>query len=407
MHYLTRKIEDKILSAAKHFKVILLLGARQTGKSTLLKNLLPHAKMITFDPIQDILDVRKDPDLFLHLFPPPLILDEVQFAPELLASLKRKVDQSDQMGGYFLTGSQNFSVLNSIAESLAGRVAIFHLDPFTPLEMLGCGRQSGWVLDYLKDPEGFVCKERPIATALSSLPEFLFKGGYPRATKLPLEQLEVFFLSYIQTYIERDVRLIEHIEDLRLFGDFLRLAATSTAQEINASQLGRELSLSSQTARKWLNLLLYTYQWVELPPYHGNAIKRLSGKRKGFFKDTGMACHLMRLCSPESLVSSLKMGPLFETWAVSHILQEATGANSYHWRSHGGAEVDLILEQDGRLFPIEIKSKSRPGKADISGIKAFKETYPKAQIAPAIVLHAGEESYPIDRETLALSWKAL
>jgi uncharacterized protein len=211
----------------------------------------------------------------------------------------------------------------------------------------------------------------------------------------------------VQTYVERDVRLVENIDNLRLFGDFLRLAAVSTSQEINSSQLGRELGLSSQTARKWLNLLMYTYQWFEVNPYHGNAIKRISGKRKGYFKDTGLACHLMRLYSPESIVTSMKMGPLFESWAASFILGEASLCNIYHWRSHGGAQVDLILERDDQLFPIEIKSKSNPGKADASGIKAFRNTYPNKKIAPGIILHTGEKSYPIDKETLALSWKSL
>ncbi|MBM3198110.1 MAG: ATP-binding protein [Chlamydiae bacterium] len=379
-------------------------GARQTGKSTLLTRIFPQAKAITFDPIQDLFEVRKDPDQFLQLFPSPLILDEVQFVPELLSSLKRKVDQTEQMGQYFLTGSQNFQVLSSLAESMAGRVAIFHLDPFSPLEMQGLGEHKSWVVEYLRDPQAFFSSKHAFLS-LPSLPEFLLRGGYPRATILPMEQLETFFLSYIQTYVERDVRLLENIEDLRLFGDFLRLAATSTAQEINASQLGRELNISSQTARKWLNLLLYTYQWIEIPPYHGNTIKRISEKRKGYYKDTGIACHLMRLFSPESLVSSLKLGSIFETWSINHLIQEAGSANAYHWRSHGGAEVDLLLERNGCFFPIEIKSKSRPGKADISGIKAFRETYPSLQIAPGIVFHAGEENYPIDIQTFAVSWK--
>ena len=209
---------------------------------------------------------------------------------------------------------------------------------------------------------------------VSSLNEFLFRGTYPRATMLPISELESFFLSYIQTYVERDVRLIENIENLTLFGDFLRLSAVLTAQEINASHLGRELALSSQTARKWLNLLIYTYQWIEIPPFHNNATKRLSDRRKGYFKDTGLACHLMRLHSPEAVVTSMKMGSLFETWVVNYIQQQfafTSATNCYHWRSHSGAEVDLILERDGALFPIEIKCKSKPNKADASSIRKF------------------------------------
>lgn len=410
MQFLPRHLGAKILSAAEHFKVILLLGARQTGKSTLLKHLLPHAQMVVFDPIQDLYNARKDPDQFLELFPTPLILDEVQFAPELLSALKRKVDQSDEMGQYFLTGSQNFSVLKSVSESMAGRVAIFHLNPFTPLELVGMGEQKGWLDAYLKDPHTFIQAPHATIPRLSPLSEFLFRGTYPRATILPLTQLEPFFLSYVQTYVERDVRLIENIDNLTLFGTFMRMAATSTAQEINQSHLGRELNIAPQTARKWLNLLLYTYQWIEIEPYHANTTKRLTDKRKGYFKDSGLACHLMRIHSPEALVTSLKMGPLFEGWVVNYIQEQFAQthtANCYHFRSHGGAELDLILERDGALYPIEIKCKSKPTAGDLSSINSFRATYPKSKIMPGLVIHAGEESYPLDKNTLALSWKAL
>lgn len=410
MKYLPRHLGKRLLEAKDYFKVILLLGARQTGKSTFFHHLLPDVKVIVFDPIQDLYDARKDPDRFLDLFPAPLILDEVQFAPELLAAIKRRVDKNELMGQYFLTGSQNFSVLKSIAESMAGRVAIFHMDPFTLLEMADLGDQSGWIFDYLADPSGFVNSTRPNIPQLPPLNEFLFRGTYPRAVKLPLSQLESFFMSYIQTYVERDVRLVENIENLTLFGDFLRLSATLTAQEINQSQLGRELGIAPQTARKWLNLLNYTYQWIELLPYHGNATKRLSEKRKGYFKDTGLASHLMRIHSPEALVTSMKLGSLFETWAINYVkgqLANTSMANFYHWRSHGGAEVDLILEKDDVFYPIEIKSKSHPSKSDTSGITAFRQTYPQKKIMPGLVIHAGEETFPIDRNTLAISWKAL
>lgn len=410
MHFLPRHLTARIQSAAKYFKVILLLGARQTGKSTLLRHLLPKSKMIVFDPIQDLYEARTDPDRFLDLFPAPLVLDEVQFAPELLAALKRRVDQSEQMGQYYLTGSQNFSVLKSVSESMAGRVAIFHLNPFTPLEIAGMGERKGWLDEYLLNPDSFIQSPHEVIPHLPPLNEFLFRGTYPRATVLPLSELESFFLSYIQTYVERDVRLIENIENLTLFGDFLRLSAVLTAQEINASHLGRELGLSSQTARKWLNLLMYTYQWIEIAPFHNNATKRLSDKRKGYFKDTGLACHLMRIHSPDAVVTSMKMGALFETWVVNYIQQQfasTAATNCYHWRSHSGAEVDLILERDGALFPIEIKCKSKPNRADASSLRKFCQTYPNMKIMPGLVIHAGHETYLIDQKTLALSWKAL
>lgn len=319
----------------------------------------------------------------------------------------QSVDQNEQMGQYYLTGSQNFSVLKSVSESMAGRVAIFHLDPFTPLEMSGLGKEKGWLNEYLCDPHSFICAKHSVISKFSPLSEFLYRGTYPRATQLPLSEMENFFMSYIQTYVERDVRLIENIENLTLFGNFLRLTATSTAQEINASHLGRELGLSPQTARKWLNLLLHTYQWIELPPFHGNAIKRLSDKRKGYFKDTGIACHLMRIHSPEAVVTSMKLGALFESWIVNYIhMQFALTplANCYHWRTHSGAEIDLLLERDGNLYPIEIKCKSHPTRSDASGLNAFSKAYPNRNIMPGLVIHAGHESYLLDEKTLAFSW---
>lgn len=225
-----------------------------------------------------------------------------------------------------------------------------------------------------------------------------------------MNELETFFLSYIQTYVERDVRLLEKIDDLTQFGNFLRLAATLTSQEINASHLGREIGLSSHKARQWLNLLVHSYQWSELPAYHGNAIKRLSEKHKGYFKDTGIASHLMRIHSPEALVTSMKRGALFETGMVNLIQQQfatTSLANCYHWRSHGGAEIDLLLERDGHFFPIEIKCKSKPNKSDLSSIQMFRKTYPNLPIMPALVIHAGDESFPLEQNTLALSWKAI
>ena len=410
MRFLPRHLGQAILSASKHFKIILLLGARQTGKSTLLRHLLPDVKMIVFDPVQDLYEARKDPDRFLDLFPPPLILDEVQFVPELLAALKRRVDKSELKGQYYLTGSQNFSVLKSVSESMAGRVAIFHLDPFTPLEMCGMGESKGWLEDYLNDPHDFIASQRKLLPLEMPLNEFLLRGTYPQAIQLPMKELETFFLSYVQTYVERDVRLVEKIDDLILFGDFLRLIATSTAQEINHSHLGREIGLSPQNTKRWLNLLINTYQWIEVLPYHGNATKRLSDKRKGYFKDTGIACHLLRLHSPESVVTSMKMGPLFETWVVNYIQEmfaSTPAANCYHWRSHGGAELDLLLERDGAFYPIEVKCKTRPNSSDASSIRFFGKTYPRLKMMPGLVIHAGEESYPIDRDIFALSWKSL
>lgn len=412
MHYLPRHIEKQITEASRYFKAILLLGARQVGKSTLLAHLFPDVKNFVFDPIQDIYQARSDPDLFLESFPAPLVLDEVQYVPELLAALKRKMDRSEAKGQYFLTGSQNFSVLRTIAESMAGRVAIFHLDNFTPQEMLGLGAQDGWLADYLKDPFSFYHEHTPCAAQLPPLIEFLFRGTFPATVELPTSQIPRYFRSYLQTYVDRDIRTQEDIRQLAEFDRFLGISASLTAQEINGSHMGREIGISPHTARRWLDLLTSSYQWFELLPYHGNAIKRISGKKKGYFKDCGFACYLQRFESPEGLAASPRLGAIFETWVVNYICQQAVALavppQIYHWRTSGGAEVDLILEKEGKLYPIEIKCKTHLTKADLSGLKAFRTTYADHHnIMPGLIIYAGAESYKVDGEATAIPWSLL
>lgn len=408
MHYLPRHLEKQILESAKHFKAVLLLGARQTGKSTLLSHLFPKIKTFVFDPLQDLYKARQDPDLFLDSFPAPLILDEVQYVPELLSALKRKMDQRESKGQYFLTGSQNFSILRNAAESMAGRVAIFHLDHLTPQEMLGQGREEGWLPSYLQNPDSFFHHRKTLPSSFAPLVEFLFRGAFPATIDLPTSQIPRYMSSYLQTYVDRDVRTMENIQSLTEFNRFLGIIASLTAQEINASQLGREIGISPQTARRWLDLLSYTYQWFELFPYHGNTIKRISGKKKGYFKDSGFACYLQAIDSYESLARSPKLGSIFETWAINYISQQASALDvppkMYHWRTAAGAEVDLILERTGRLYPIEIKCKTNLHRSDLSGLTAFRNTYPKQEIMTGLVFYAGSEAYKLDEHTLAVPW---
>ncbi len=410
MHYLPRHLENQIVHSSRYFKAILLLGARQVGKSTLLSHLFPQVKSIVFDPIQDIYGARADPDLFLESFPPPLILDEVQYVPELLAALKRKMDRSEAKGQYYLTGSQNFSTLRTIAESMAGRVAIFNLDNCTPQEMLGQGLEEGWIGAYLENPSSFYTS-RKVASGLGSLVEFLFRGTLAATLELPTSQISTYFRSYLQTYVDRDVRSQEDIRQLGEFDRFLGVIASLTAQEINASQIGREIGISPHTARRWLDLLQYSYQWFELPAYHGNTIKRISSKRKGYFKDCGFACYLLKMGSYESLAIDPKLGAIFETWAVNYIHQQfaslPVAPNTYHWRTGAGAEVDLVIEIRGKLYPIEIKCKSHLTSRDLTGLKAFRESYPKGEVNEALIIYAGNDCYRVDSQTTAIPWNLL
>jgi predicted AAA+ superfamily ATPase len=409
VNYKSRINEALIKDFSKLFKIIFLVGARQVGKSTLLAHLFPQNKGFVFDPIQDLFNVRKNPDLFLNDFKPPIILDEIQFVPELLPSLKRYVDLSDAKGQYFLTGSQQISILKSISESLAGRVVIIPMGPMTPHEMYATfNKEQNWFLQYLKNPDTFFNSQLTKITIKPTRIEAMWRGGMPGTIDLPNNAITAYFSSYVQTYVERDVRLLEKIEDLSNFGRFIALVAALTSQEVNYSQLGRELSISPKTAERWLRLLIHTYQWTELQPFHMNTIKRLSLKPKGIITDTGLACYLQRISSPEALAASPMQGAFFESYCFNMIKGFCACLhmmpNFYHWRTLAGAEVDIIVEIDGVFYPIEVKAATSISKNDIRGIVAFKETYPHLRIAKGIVIYAGDECYHITEDTIAVPW---
>jgi len=400
MNYKNRHLEVKLQIYSDTFPALLLTGARQVGKSTLLKHVFGNsAKTIVFDPIIDIHNVRQDPEFFLKQFSPPLILDEIQYAPELLPLLKRKIDEDPHPGQYFLTGSQNLALINNISESMAGRVVCLNLWNMTHAEISGSGSLPShtWTELILKplneiDPEQF--QRTPTDKSIFTL---LWRGGYPGILDLSNNILFDVFQSYVRTYIERDIRRIAEVSDQQIFTRFVSLCAALTAQEINYSQLGRELGLTPQTANRWLQILKATYQWIEIPPYSGNTIKRLSGKPKGYFTDTGLAAHLQRISSPETLSGHPLLGALFETFIIMEIHKRFAAAsqtpNFYHWRTHAGAEVDLIMEIDGIFRPFEIKCKSSISITDARGIMQFRKTYPKLRHGPAFIIAVVDKAF--------------
>ncbi len=406
--YHTRLLEDKVKEACRYFKVILLTGARQVGKSTLLTHLFPELEQVVFDPIKDVQNARQDPDLFLDNHTSPLILDEIQYAPELLPALKRRVDTSTAKGQYFLSGSQNLIMMKMVSESMAGRVGIFHLDSLTAFEA-NDQKEQHWLGAYLNGSD--LSAAKAMNRHPHTLYEQIWRGNLPELLEFPESMIPAYLSSYLATYLERDVRNFEAIQDLSHFQRFLSLLAALSAQEINESQLGREINLSRPTVLRWSNVLKASYLWREIPAFSMNSIKRISQKRKGYFFDTGLICHLQQISSPLHLASHPSLGPLFESFCANLILSLNASLNvpakAYHWRSNGGAEVDLILERDACLYPIEIKCKSQVNKHDARGIRAFKDTYPHLKFGKGVVLYAGSETYALDPETIALPWNAV
>lgn len=406
MNYLYRYAEKKVKEFAGFFKVVALLGARQVGKSSLLRHLYPDYRYITFDPIQDTYGAKQDPDLFLKNFPPPLILDAIQYAPQLIPAIKRFADSRENSGQYFITGSQNISVLKNISESLAGQVGIIKLHPMEAAEESSQAESTTpWLHSFIhhqKLPDQFTAIKE-----CSSLSRILWRGNMPGILDAPDSLVSPYFESYVLTYIERDIRMIENIKDLSDFSRFVRVCAALSSQEINSSHLGREIGITPQTARRWLDLLIQTFQWIELDPYTGNTLKRISGKKKGYLMDTGLASYLLRLSSPEALFSSAHMGPLFETMVVTSLIKTLSLLSPapifYHWRTSAGAEVDVVLEHNGKLFPVEIKAKTQLSAMDTRGILSFLETYP-GPFGPALIIYCGDESYELSENIFAVPW---
>lgn len=404
-----RLLRPRLERLARTFPVVVVSGARQVGKTTLLKQAFGAvAELVVFDPVQDIGNARRDPDLFLDNHPAPVILDEIQFVPELVAALKRRIDRDRTPGQYLLTGSQQWHVLRNLAESLAGRAVFLDLEGFALGELASPPAEAPWLEAWLQDPEGFPAQPWEHLPLPAPAFETVWRGTLPEPARLPLEVVPEFWSAYFRTYVERDVRLLTEVSDWHAFGRFVRLAAALTAQEINASQLGRELGLTPQTARRWLDLLVATFQWFEVPAFAGNALKRVSGKAKGHLADTGLACWAQALSSPAVLGGHPLWGPLFESFVVADLRKQAAtlslAPRFHHWRSAGGAEVDLLLERDGRFFPIEIKAKTRVSRADARGIRAFREAYPHLSIAPGLVIAPCERMERLSEQDWSLPW---
>jgi len=411
--YKERLLTARLQRLVRTFPVVVVSGARQVGKSTLLNHAFPSdTDCVVFDPVVDVENARQDPDLFLDNHPgSPLLLDEIQYAPELVAAIKRRVDKGRRPGQFVLTGSQQWEVMKSLAESLAGRAVFIELDGFSLAEMHGQIDGTGWLASWLQDPEGFACGGHGgLVTLEHTLYETLWRGFLPDATTLPIETVADFHEAYIKTYIERDVRLLADVSEWQTFSRFIRLAAALTAQEINYSQLGREIGIAPQTARRWLDMLKATFQWFDVPAFSGNNIKRVSSKPKGFVADAGFACAAQRISSPAALAGHPMLGALFETAVFAEVRKQSALLSPkpqiYHWRSAGGAEVDFLLDRDGKLFPIEVKVKSQPTRRDARGIKALRDSYPTVDIQPGLVIAPTQKFLRLSDDDCAMPWNA-
>lgn len=405
LHYIPRALEPALRQAARQFPAIVLTGPRQSGKTTLLKHIFgKSAGYVSLEPPDVRAAAAADPRGFLDLHPPPVILDEVQYAPDLLPYIKERIDQRRQAHGrYFLTGSQNLLLTQQVTESLAGRVAMLRLLPLSQREQ----QRSP-----LSPLPWEATDHRPTLPRLASrdLWANILRGGYPELSAEPDRDVSLWYSSYLQTYLERDVRSLRQVGDLTSFQSFLRSLAARAGQLLNLTDMARDLGVAVNTAKAWLSVLEATFQVIVLRPYHANVGKRLVKTPKVYFTDTGILCHLAGLKDPHHAAGGPLGGALLETAVLIEIVKafvnRAEEPQIYFWRTSAGVEVDLVIETAGKLIPIEVKLSATPRPPMASGIRTFQEDFGK-KAGPGYLVHPGDATLPLAPHVIALPFAGL
>ena len=368
MVYIKRSIEDLVKSSDKTFKCVLVTGARQTGKSTMLKALFPDKKYVPIDDpfIED--QANENPNMFMMLNPPPAFYDEVQRAPGLFRFIKIKCDESDKRGQFCLSGSQPLELMESASESLSGRVSIIELAGLSLREIQGSPFNEPFVptMEYMQRRSGS-------AKAPDNLWAIIHRGSYPELQNPDLDW-SAFFSSYVKTYLERDVRKLSAVQDLDDFRRFMVAVAARTGQMLNYANIADEISKDAMTVKKWMSILEASGIVYLLEPYTPSVLKKAIKTPKVYFRDTGLAAYLTRWLTPEALAYGAMSGAMFETFVISEILKSYSnrgidyrycvsyyrGRDKKKVRKDGQeyateSEIDLIIEENGTLYPIEIK----------------------------------------------------
>lgn len=357
--YITRLLEKTLKSAVTSFPAVFIGGPRRSGKTTLSKTFFKRYNYVLLDEA----DVRslaiEDPRGFLEKYPPPVIIDEIQNAPNLLPYIKARIDENKKPGQWVIAGSQQWTLMKGISETLAGRIAILHLYPFSLAEEQKMPRPHLSAAEaFLKD----LIQAKKIPANSIPLGRWLLEGGYPEVVLNEKVSRKLWFSSYLQTYIDRDIRGLIKQSNLHDFERFIRLLAARTAQELNCSTLSRDIGVSVPTIKSWLTLFEASGLIFFLIPYHKNFGKRIIKAPKCYFMDTGLACYLTGIQEEDHVLQGPMAGPLFETACVSQFYKRfsalADPCSLYYYRSTDGLEVDLLIETGKRIYPVEMKLSS-------------------------------------------------
>ena len=368
MEYINRAIEDIVKESANNFKAVLVTGARQTGKSTLLKHLYPEIKEISFDDPFAEEQAKNNPDMFMMLNEPPVFLDEIQYVPSLFRYIKMSCDKSNDKGLFFLSGSQPFKLMDMVSDSLAGRIAIIEMTPLSLREIMNDEFKTPFLptLEYIQERN--ISVKKP-----DNIWKIIHRGGYPEIQDQNMDW-NMYFSSYIKTYLERDVRELAAVQDLDAFRRFMVACAARTGQMLNYANIAEEVGKDANTIKNWISILEASGIVYILEPFANSALKRVIKTPKMYFRDTGLVAYLTRWLTPDTLANGAMRGEIFETFVISEILKSYSnrgldykyfvsyyrGKDKIRKKKNGDivqeeAEIDFIIEENGILYPLEIK----------------------------------------------------
>lgn len=378
--WIARQYETTLRNLSEQFPVVVVTGPRQVGKTALVKRVFPEATYVTLDLPSVAAQAEKNSEGFIRGLGEPAIIDEMQHAPSLFRYLKAIIDEDRRPGRFILTGSHNFLLMQGISESLAGRCAILNMLNLSAAEVKGMDA-------YEED-------------------EYLFKGGYPELYAREGIDPAFWYSSYLSTYLERDVRNILNVGNLRDFDRFLRAVAIRTGQILSYSDLARDVGLSVNTAKKWISVLEASGQIYLLEPYYRNITKRLIKSPKLYMSDTGLAAFLMGFESWQAVTRNPHVGALWETHVVMQVVKHyyALGKSAplWFWRTIPGDEVDLLIEQGGRFVAVECKYAENVDEKDLKGLRALKKEYGATSLIAGYVASRSDRSYPLSESIEAV-----
>lgn len=402
MEYISRHMEERILKLSKSYSAILVTGPRQAGKTTMLRSLAEKENIgreyVTLDDLTARDMAKNDPALFLQLHKPPVLIDEVQYAPKLFTYIKIHIDEHHNPGDFWMTGSQIFRLMRGVQESLAGRVALLHMSPMSQREIIGAP-----CVPFTTDFDQLLTESKNIAPVeMPALFERIWKGCMPGLVSGQYTDRNIYYSSYLSTYVERDVRELSGNIDALKFNRFVTAVAARTSQLLNYKAIADDADIDMLTAKAWVNILETLGIIFLLHPYSNNVLKRTIKTPKVYFYDTGLVCYLTKWSSPEVAESGAMSGALLENFTVSEIMKSYQNAGLepylYFYRDRDAKEIDVIMEGDGKLCPLEIKKTATPDKR-LTRVFGVIDKSP-LKLGTGAVLCMAEQFSAFDRDNL-------